>query len=76
MNSPKTITCPVCKGSGEIVRPVRYKGGLSRETQREIAIILKRERFSFREIGKVIGMKHAMSVRHLINTEQKKQEAE
>ncbi len=63
----KRIACPLC-GQGEIEAPFNFKEqNIHIQHRSRVAIFLKKEGFSIRQIMRLFGYKSTASVTYLIN---------
>lgn len=58
----KKIICPVCKGKGKI-KPFKK---LSKQDKRILIVELRKHRFSFREIMKLLNYKSTNSISNIL----------
>ena len=61
----KTMCCPICKGSGMLNVPT-FKQKAMKE-KKQIALNLKEQGYSIREIMKIIGYKSPRSIQILLS---------
>lgn len=66
--NPNYTKCPICRGSGKIEKPKqKIKYFRLQRNDEEIAKILKKHEYSYREIAKLMGYKNAQSIKHLVD---------
>lgn len=63
----KDKKCPICKGSGAIKLPNSLNPSFKIELDAQyIAKTLRAEKYSYREIARLMGYKNPQSIKHLI----------
>lgn len=61
------IKCPICLGKGSIEAPIKGRYSERVIDLPQIAFTLKKHGYSYREIVKLMGLKHPGSISHLLS---------